>query len=185
MKNKTNISILDNIGLRRNAIIEIGNEGSYESGLILDANAIEKMVKNLIAGVVGTAGPSVDTLGEIAATIPTKVSDLNNDSGFITQTDLQNYIIQLNNVNAPVISGNPYNDVFKPTTTVSITGPNNARIYYTIDGSTPTTSSTLYTESFTIDDTTTVKAIAVYLGVSSDVTTKTFTLTNGETGDVE
>ena len=101
MKNKTNISILDNVGLRRNATIEIGNDGSYESGLILDANAIEKMVKDLIAGVVGTAGPSVDTLGEIAGAIPTKVSDLNNDSGFITLSDVETYLASLNNTGEP------------------------------------------------------------------------------------
>ena len=96
MKSKTNISILDNVGLRRNATIEIGNAGSYESGLILDANAVEKLVKDLIAGVVGTAGASVDTLGEIAAAIPTKVSDLNNDSGFITLSDVETYLASLN-----------------------------------------------------------------------------------------
>lgn len=96
MKSKTNISILDNVGLRRNATIEIGNSGSYESGLILDANAVEKLVKDLIAGVVGTAGASVDTLGEIAAAIPTKVSDLNNDSGFITLSDVETYLASLN-----------------------------------------------------------------------------------------
>lgn len=43
--NKTNISVIDNAGIRRKANIAIGNSGSYPSGTILDANAVEKMVE--------------------------------------------------------------------------------------------------------------------------------------------
>lgn len=84
-------------------------------------------------------------------------------------------------VAAPVISGsNP----FAETTSVSITcSTAGASIYYTVDGSTPSAASTAYTEALTLTDTTTVKAIAVKDGVSSSVSSRTFTKGEGEGGD--
>ncbi|MBK0378851.1 GH92 family glycosyl hydrolase [Mucilaginibacter segetis] len=49
-----------------------------------------------------------------------------------------------------------------------------AKIYYTLDGSTPNANSTLYSKPITISDNTTVKAIAVNNGVSSFVDAGTF-----------
>jgi len=82
-------------------------------------------------------------------------------------------------VQAPTISGTT---PFAETTQVSISGPDDARVYYTTDGSTPTSGSTLYTAAFTLSDTTTVKAIAIKDGTSSSVTTKTFTKASGGNG---
>ena len=73
---------------------------------------------------------------------------------------------------APTISGKTS---FSDSTTVSLSGPDGADIYYTLDGSTPTAESTMYTEEFGLSDTTTVKAIAILNGVSSEVASKTFT----------
>ena len=58
-------------------------------------------------------------------------------------------------------------------------------IYYTLDGSTPTASSTLYSAPITLSDTTTVKAIAIKDGVSSSVTSRTYTKgsNSGGSGD--
>lgn len=81
---------------------------------------------------------------------------------------------------APVISGTT---PFAESTQVTITGPADARVYYTVNGTTPTAESTLYTEAFTLSDTTTVKAIAIKEGVSSSVTTKVFTKGSGSGDD--
>ena len=83
---------------------------------------------------------------------------------------------------APTISGTT---PFAETTSVSISGPDGAEIHYTTDGSAPTAESTLYSEAFTLSDTTTVKAIAIKDGVSSQVSTKGFTKgEGGEEGDM-
>ena len=82
-------------------------------------------------------------------------------------------------VAAPVISGT---SPFVDTTQVTITEPEGARAYYTTDGSTPTAESTLYTAPFTLNATTTVKAIAIKDGVASSVASKTFTKSSGDNG---
>ena len=79
-------------------------------------------------------------------------------------------------VTAPTISGT---SPFAETTQVTITEPEGARVYYTTDGSTPTSESTLYTEPFTLSDTATVKAIAIKDGISSSVASRTFTKSSG------
>jgi len=73
---------------------------------------------------------------------------------------------------APTISGKTS---FSDSTTVSLSGPDGADIYYTLDGSTPTSESTMYTEEFGLSETTTVKAIAIKDGQSSQVVSKIFT----------
>lgn len=76
---------------------------------------------------------------------------------------------------APVITA--AEPTFTESTTVTITAADGATIYYTTDGTTPTVggaTTQVYTVPFTINKTTTVKAIAVKDGVSSDVSEKTF-----------
>lgn len=85
-------------------------------------------------------------------------------------------------VAAPTITGTT---PFEETTEVTISGPAGASIYYTLDGSTPTASSTQYSEALTLSDTTTVKAIAIKDGVSSSVATHTFTKGTGNGGGVQ
>lgn len=73
---------------------------------------------------------------------------------------------------APEISGNAS---FLGSTEVTITAAEGASIYYTLDGSEPTTASTLYSAPFAINATTTVKAIAALGDKTSGVASKTFT----------
>jgi len=72
---------------------------------------------------------------------------------------------------------------FTESTEVTMSGPEDAEIRYTTDGSTPTAESTLYEGGFTLSDTTTVKAIAIKNGESSEVSTRLFNKgTGGDTG---
>lgn len=72
----------------------------------------------------------------------------------------------------PEISGTT---PFTGSTKVTISGETRATIYYTTDGSTPTTASKLYSDPFTISSTTVVNAIAIAPNKdASDVATKTF-----------
>ena len=89
---------------------------------------------------------------------------------------------QQNSVAAPVISGTT---PFEETSQVSISGPDGATIYYSENGDDPDANDTLYTQPFTIDETTTIKAIAIKDGVSSQVTTKVFTKGTGGSGGFE
>ena len=77
-------------------------------------------------------------------------------------------------VAAPTISGN---ESFVGSTEVTITAEDGATIYYTKDGTDPTEESTPYTAPFTINETTTVKAIAEIDGKLSSIASKTFTAT--------
>ena len=84
---------------------------------------------------------------------------------------------QQNTLAKPTISGaNPFTE----STEVTMSGPEDAEIYYTTDGSTPSAQSTLYEGGFTLNDTTTVKAIAIKNGESSEVTTKLFSKGTGD-----
>jgi len=75
----------------------------------------------------------------------------------------------------PVIS--PGGGIIRPNAEViSITSPQGsaAKIYYTTDGSNPTTSSLPYGGTFSLDSSATVKAIAIYKSLTSGITVKTF-----------
>ena len=85
--------------------------------------------------------------------------------GSVVQADVK--------LGAPVISGET---PFETKTEVTIAAADEgARIFYTVDGETPTTESTEYSEPIELTATTTVKAIAVSGELQSAVSSKTFT----------
>ena len=85
-------------------------------------------------------------------------------------------------VAAPTIA--PNGGTFTDSQTVTITcATEGARIYYTTDGSEPTTSSTLYSVPITLTETTTIKAIAVKDGMTdSEAVTAVFTKKAADSG---
>ena len=80
---------------------------------------------------------------------------------------------------SPTISGNT---TFTESTQVSLSGPDGAEIHYTTDGTVPTAESALYSEAFTLSATTTVKAIAIKDGQSSEVASRVFTKSSNDDG---
>ena len=80
---------------------------------------------------------------------------------------------------SPTISGNTS---FTESTQVSLSGPDGAEIHYTTDGTVPTVESALYSEAFTLSATTTVKAIAIKDGQSSEVASRVFTKSSNDDG---
>ena len=84
---------------------------------------------------------------------------------------------QTPSLTSPTISGNTQ---FTDSTQVSMSGPDGAEIHYTTDGSVPTAESAVYSEAFSLSATTTVKAIAIKDGQSSEVVSKVFTKSSGD-----
>ena len=83
-------------------------------------------------------------------------------------------------VAAPSFSGATQ---FEESTQVTISGPAGASIFYTVDGTTPTDQSLEYEEPITLSATTTIKAIAIKDGVSSAVTSRTYSKVEGGDDD--
>jgi hypothetical protein len=93
------------------------------------------------------------------------------------------YTITLPTVATPTFS--PAAGTYTEAQSVTIAcDTENASIYYTLDGTDPTTSSEEYTEAISIDETTTVKAIAVKENMSnSAVASATYTINLPYAGD--
>ena len=119
------------------------------------------------------AGEVEDTENEDNGTTDSGSQNSGSDQGGNSGSGSQ----EQNTLAKPTISGaNPFTE----STEVTMSGPEDAEIYYTTDGSTPTAQSTLYEGGFTLNDTTTVKAIAIKNGESSEVSTKLFSKGTGD-----
>ncbi|MBO5593728.1 MAG: chitobiase/beta-hexosaminidase C-terminal domain-containing protein [Prevotella sp.] len=111
------------------------------------------------------------TSGEVEDNEENENENENSGSGSSTGSETESIM-------APEITGpSPFTD----STQVTIQGPQGAEVRYTTDGSAPSAESTLYSEAITLNATTTIKAIAILNGETSEVTSKTFTK-SGESG---
>ncbi|HIE6629560.1 chitobiase/beta-hexosaminidase C-terminal domain-containing protein [Bacillus luti] len=82
----------------------------------------------------------------------------------------------------PIITINPAGGTFGSVQTVTLTTNEAATIYYTLDGSTPTTSSTVYNSPIVINTNTTLRCVAKDLaGNLSAVKTETYTINAADT----
>ena len=140
--------------------------GANSAGFILDLNKVS--TTNFVFSPAISAALAVEGNGSTSGGTGTSGgSSTGGNTGGNSQTET---------VATPTISGT---SPFEETTQVTITGPSEAEIRYTTDGSTPTAESTLYSAALTLSDTTTVKAIAIKNGVSSQVASRTFTKGTG------
>ena len=128
----------------------------------------------------------IDRNGEIVKRVTTEGGDVEDGedegeqnqggSGSSSGSSGNNGGSQQATVAAPSFSGNTQ---FTESTQVTMSGPAGASIFYTVDGSTPTDQSLEYEEPITLSATTTVKAIAIKDGISSAVTSRTYSKVEG------
>ena len=117
-------------------------------------------------------GKEVKRVTSTSSEVEDNEDEQNSENGSIEGSQQE----QQNTLENPTIYGvTPFTD----STEVTMSGPEDAEIYYTTDGSTPSAQSTLYEGGFVLNATTTVKAIAIKNGVSSEVTTKEFDKSSG------
>ena len=116
-----------------------------------------------VSGSQGSSGSNGSSQSGSSSTGSEQGGTSGTNTGNGTQTQV---------VAAPSYSGSTQ---FTDSTTVTMSAEAGAEIRYTTDGSTPTAESTLYEGPITLSETTVVKAIAIKDGVSSSVTTRTFT----------
>ncbi|MBV9886405.1 MAG: chitobiase/beta-hexosaminidase C-terminal domain-containing protein, partial [Acidobacteria bacterium] len=116
----------------------------------------------------------------VAAT--TTINALATASGF-TASAVSSATYTINALQAaPTPTISPATGTYTSAQTVTITDPGTT-IYYTIDGSAPTTGSTKYTAAFVVNATTTVRAIGVEAGFSnSAIAQSVITISSGTTG---
>src|SRR4029077_20036558 len=97
--------------------------------------------------------------GPISITTGTTLKAIAWKTGWATSdVTAATYTFNYGTLDAP--SSSPAPGIFAPNRTVTLSAPSGATIYYTTDGSTPTTASPIYTSALTLTQTTTVKTFA-------------------------
>jgi hypothetical protein len=120
--------------------------------------------------------------GAITVSTTQTITAIASATGFLQSlASSQTYTLQ-NQVAAPSFS--PASSSFSSPLSVTLSDTTaGAKIYYTTNGSTPTTASALYSAPITVSATTTIKAIAAATGlINSNVASATYTYTSPQSG---
>lgn len=167
----TPTSIVLGVGESSNPILAtISPEGTYKNIVFESSNT---SIATVDANGVVTAGSTAGT-----ATITVKALKSDNVTVIATATVA---VSVLEKCATPVITINPSSGGNTGEVTISSATPG-VTIYYTTDGNTPTTSSTVYNGVFSINNGQTVKAIAARTGYwESEIASVTFTAAKVET----
>lgn len=151
---------------------EVFLTGAWPDTITLNANGGDSTIIVIVA-----ENGSTTTITPAEGGSTTVISGGNGSSGSSGSGSGSGSGSETPTVAVPVISGTtPFAESTSATISCATAG---ASIYYTVDGSTPTSASTAYSGAIALTDTTTVKAVAVKDGVSSSVTTKVFTKGSG------
>ncbi len=150
------------------------NSSGYNSSspAVLQAHDASNVAVTLYSS---STNPTRDTAGPaVKFTVPTVV----NGKVYVgagSEIDVYGLLNGANQTQSPVF--NPSSQAFNGTLSVTLTDATpGAAIYYTTDGTTPTTSSTLYTGPVAVSTTETINAIAVASGfLQSAQTTASYT----------
>ena len=132
----------------------------------------------------GTGPTEASTLytGPITVNSTTTINALASATGYLQSPVASATYTLLTQVAAPTFSPAAGGYTSAQQVTISDTTPN-ATIYYTLDGSTPTTSSLIYSGPITVDSTVTVKAIGVAASLTnSPVASVAYFIQLGGTG---
>jgi hypothetical protein len=162
--------------------------GTYtgtQSVTLTDATSGSSIFYTLDKSQPGTAagGSTFRYSAPISVTASETITALATAPGFTTSaTATAAYVINAPAAPTPVIS--PATGTYTSAQTVTITD-SGTTIFYTIDGTNPTTSSTQYIAPFTVSKTTTVNAIATAAGFSASATAQSvITISTGTTAAI-
>ena len=140
----------------------------------------ETAVSTSTTGATGTNTYQINSNYQAAGTVYTlKVTNANNTQITKIEVYLKESSSPTPTCDTPTFSpaGGTYTEAQNVTISCATSG---ATIYYTTDGTTPTTNSDVYSSAIPVSVTTTIKAIAVASGYNnSEVATATYTINSG------
>ena len=152
-----------------------GTYSSPQSVTILTATSGASIYYTTDGSVPSSASTLYTT--PVSISVDTTIKAIAEKTGYInSDIGTANYVISLPKVATPTFS--PGSGTYSSTQSVTIsTLTSGASIYYTTDGSVPTSASTLYTTPVSISVDTTIKAIAEEVGyINSDIGTANYVI---------
>ena len=158
------------------------NAGGDVAGFYADSSGVNHaFVRSFATGAITAPldAPGAGTTAMFNGTVPFSINSSDDLTGtYVDASVVFHGFVLAASAAAAMPSFSPAPGTYSSAQSVTISDATaGATIYYTTDGSTPTTSSTVYTGPFAVNSTATIKAIAVAPGfANSAVATATYTI---------